>query len=98
MAYKIEFSDEALNNLQENLNYLFKEWSDKVAIEFIDKLYFKLELISFQPYSYSKSYSNKQIRKCVVTKQISLIYKIIGKKVIILSLFDTRQSPDKLKL
>lgn len=98
MAFEIEFSDEALNQLQENIDYLIKEWSAKVADEFISKLYSKLELISFLPFIYSPSNSNRKIRKCVVTKQISIFYKITEKKITILALFDTRQSPNKLKL
>jgi hypothetical protein len=68
MAYKIEFSNEAINQLQNNLIYLVEHWSEKIAFEFLDILNFKIEIISHFPYSYSKSTSNQKIRKCVVTE------------------------------
>ena len=97
MAYEIEFSRESVNQIRENINYLVENWSVRIADEFINKLNFKIEVISLFPYSYPKSTSTKTIRKCVVTKQMSLLYKIKNKKIIILALLDTRQSPDNVK-
>jgi len=39
----------------------------------------------------------RHIRKCVVTKQISLYYMLTRKEIVIITLFDQRQSPKKLK-
>ena len=98
MAYEIRFSDEAVIQLQKICIYLNDNWSEKITEEFLEVLYHKLEVISSFPYSYPGSVSNIKIRKCVVTDQTSLFYEFKNNKIIILSIFDNRQSPDKIKL
>ena len=49
------------------------------------------------PISYPPFEKFPDIRKCVLTKHISLYYKINNKDIEVLTLFDTRQNPDKLK-
>jgi len=98
MAYKIKLSDEALSQLENRLDYLVENWFEKIAKEFINKVDTKLSFISELPYSYSASPIRKDIRKCVVTKQVSIFYKILYEQVRIIAIFDTRQSRDKIKL
>jgi hypothetical protein len=52
-----------------------------------------------QPESCPKSKELGGIYKCVVTQQTTFYYRILAdkKEIEIITLFDTRQDPDKLK-
>lgn len=39
-----------------------------------------------------------KIRKCVITKQNSLFYKIEGETIEIVRIYDTTQDPNKLEM
>ena len=98
MVYEIEFSKRSIIELQKTVDFLLINWSFKSAVEFIDKFYLKINYISLNPYGYTKSALGRNIRRCVVTRHVTLYYKIKKYKIFVLFLFDNRQSPDKLKL
>jgi len=98
MVYEIEFSKRSLSELKKTFDFLLINWSFKTAVEFLEKFFLKINNISQHPYAYSKSALGRNIRRCVVTKHITLYYKIKKYKIFVLFLFDNRQSPDKLKL
>jgi len=52
-----------------------------------------------QPDSCPKSSEFDNLYKCVVTKQTTFYYRILEEKneIEIITVFDTRQNPDKLK-
>lgn len=98
MVYEIEFSKRSLSELKKTIDFLLINWSFKTAMEFLEKFFLKINNISQHPYAYSKSALCRNIRRCVVTKHVTLYYKIKKYKIFVLFLFDNRQSPDKLKL
>lgn len=59
----------------------------------------KIEQISSQPESCQKSIEFGGIYKCVVTKQTTFFYQVNfkNKEIEIITLFDTRQDPEKLR-
>lgn len=91
-----ELAERKLLKLSE---YLLENWNLKTRDEFISKLSEKIKQISIQPDSCSKSSEFKNLYKCVVTKQTSFYYRIKWDKeeIEIITIFDTRQNPDKLK-
>lgn len=97
MACKIEFSKRAMRELQRTINYLVENWPKRITLKFIGKLYNKLQIISEYPQSFPLSHHRRQIRRCVVAKQVSIYYKFSGTEVKIIFFFDNRQSPDKLE-
>ena len=97
MERKIKFSLEAKNNTKQIISYLTREWSESIADKFILNFENKLKYINLFPYSFPPYEKFPDIRNCVLTKQISLYYKINNKDIEVLALFDTRQHPDKLK-
>ncbi len=54
-------------------------------------------MIREQPESFPSSDKIKGLRKCVITKQTTLFYKFDKKQIKIVTIFDTRQNPKKLK-
>ena len=63
------------------------------------KLSEKMKQISIQPQSCPESSEFKGLYKCVVTKQTTFYYRISTelKEVEVITIFDTRQNPEKLK-
>jgi plasmid stabilization system protein ParE len=98
MVWKVKFSTRAEKNLIEILKYLKENWSLKTSKDFIAILNKKISNIKTFPYSYKSIEDRKNIRKCTVIKQVSLYYEVRKADIIIITLFDNRQDPDKLNL
>ena len=97
MIRKVVISKTTEKKLDSLFNYLIEKWSIKVKNDFIEKLDYSIELIRNQPELFPESKEGKKIRKCVVTKQTTLFYRFTSKQINVITIFDTRQSPKKLK-
>ncbi len=91
-----QLAEEKLLKLSE---YLIENWSLKTRNQFLSKFSEKINQISIQPDSCPKSSEFDNLYKCVVTKQTTFYYRILEEKneIEIITVFDTRQNPDKLK-
>jgi len=96
---KVFLSELAEKKLLKLNNFLLENWNLKVRNDFIKKLTSKINQISEQPESCPQSSEFKGLFKCVVTKQTTLFYRINfdRKEIEIITVFDTRQNPDKLE-
>ena len=96
---KVFLSELAESKLLILSNFLLENWNLKVRNDFIEKLTSKVDQISEQPESCPQSTEFKGLYKCVVTKQTTLYYRINSdkKEIEIITIFDTRQNPDKLE-
>jgi plasmid stabilization system protein ParE len=94
---KIILSKRASNKLEKLLEYLELEWSLKVKIDFIEKLDKSLKRLQKFPESCQQSDLIKGLHMLVVTKQTSLFYRFDSKNITIVTLFDNRMNPEKLK-
>ena len=97
-TYKIIWTDEAFKNLENIIAYLEKFWTEKEIRKFARLLDKQLLLIRKNPALYPISKKSNEIRKSVLTKQITLYYRIIETQIYLIALFDSRQNPDKLKI
>lgn len=77
------------------LAYLEKEWSHKVAKEFLLKIDRRIELLSTQPFIGASYTTIKDIRGLLITRHNRLYYKIKGETVIVLNMYDTRIKPKR---
>ncbi len=93
----IKLSKRTKNKLEKLLEYLEINWSEKVKKEFIEKLDHSLSLIQENPDSFKKSNIIGGLHKCVITKQTTIYYRYDNKNIYIVTLFDNRQNPKKLK-
>lgn len=96
---KVFLSELAESKLLKLSEYLLEEWSLNSRDKFISKLNDKLKQISNEPDSCPKSSDFKNLYKCVVTKHATLYYRILAyrNEIEIITIFDTRQHPDKLQ-
>jgi len=96
MSRTVIISKTAEKKLEKLFSYLIAKWSVKVKNEFIQKLNKNIELIKKQPNSFPESEKENGLRKCVITKQTTLYYRFDSKTIKVVTLFDTRQHPNKL--
>lgn len=92
----IEITDNAKKNIADVTNYLISNWSIQVAKKFSQKLNKTVKLIQNQPEIFPVTVKKRGLRKCVVTKQSTLYYFFDINQVVVISLFDTRQNPNKI--
>lgn len=97
MIRKVRISKTAESKLEKLFEYLIENWSQKVKSNFVKKLDKTIKIIKIHPDSFPESHKHKGLRKCVVTKQTTLFYRFNSKEIIIVTVFDSRQNPKKLK-
>jgi len=87
MDFKFVWSQEAINNLEEILDYLILNWSQKEVVRFKKKLSKQIDLIIQFPKMFPVSVYNTELRKAVLSKQTTLFYKIKGNEIFLVYLF-----------
>mgnify|MGYP001489681139 CR=1 FL=1 len=97
MAYKVVWLKRSIKKLEKIVYYLENNWSKRVALEFLDKINYKVFVISKNPQIGMRSEKKDKVRKILITKQIYLFYTVSNDKIKILTLFDNRQNPGKLR-
>ena len=95
MAYQIVTKNRFKKKVTKILGFLEKEWSKKVAQEFLKKIDKKFDILSKQPLIGRHSEKYKNVRCVLITPHNKMYYRIEGNKVIIINLFDTRSDPEK---
>ncbi|GAB1444781.1 hypothetical protein MASR2M41_04060 [Flammeovirgaceae bacterium] len=93
---QIIWSDEAIADYHQNIDYLEKEWSSQVALEFIEDVEAAIELIKRHPALYPLA-DYRKIRKAVIRKQITLFFRVQDKRVQLIRFWNNYQAPEKLK-
>ena len=94
--YKLIWSDEALNNLKDIIDYLENRWTERQIKKFAQLLDKQLKLIEENPYLFSQTARSNGLRKAVLSSQTTIYYRITDNDVRIITLFDNRQNPNKL--
>ncbi|WP_428230379.1 type II toxin-antitoxin system RelE/ParE family toxin [Flavobacterium sp.] len=97
MNLKVNFSKTAEKDLDTVLSFIEARWSKKSKKIYLVKFEKAISIISMNPEIFPKSSINKKYRKCVITKQSSLLYSFGSNEVRIHTIFDTRQDPNKIK-
>ena len=98
MKYEIIWSPLSEKDLEKNLEYLEENWDQKVILNYINRIDEVLCHISNNPLMYPEIIKRSNIHKCVLNKQTILYYRIKGKIIELITFFNARQDPEKLKL
>lgn len=86
-----------MNELEETIEYLQKNFSDKEITKLARKIESFSEIISQNPYIFPKS-EHTNIHKAIILTFNTAYYRIKDNNVEILSFFSNRQSPVKRKI
>ncbi len=97
MNRKVIISKTAEKKLSSLFEYLLENWSAKVKSNFIKKLDHNIDIIKLEPETFPESQRDPGLRKCVITKQTTLYYRFDSDQIKIVTIFDTRQNPDKIE-
>jgi plasmid stabilization system protein ParE len=94
---KVVLSLRASKKLEKLLEYLETKWSLKVKMDFIKKLDKSLKQIQIYPESCPQTDFVKGLHMLVVTKQIFVFYRFDSGSIQVITIFDNRMNPKKLK-
>jgi plasmid stabilization system protein ParE len=92
MDYKLFWTEEAIRNLEEILDYLVDNWSQKEVEGFKEKLLKQLDLILINPKMFPVSSYNPRLRKAVLSKQTTVFYEVKGNIIYLAYIFVNRKN------
>jgi len=95
MAKKIKWNNRALDTFHDIAVYLEEEYSTKTSEKFVQKVFDKIAALQKYPTIGRKAPKRKSIRFILVEKHYRLYYRVSGSTLVISSIFDIRQHPDK---
>jgi plasmid stabilization system protein ParE len=95
MVHKVTFTKTADKTFYEIAQFLEENASRAVAIKFAEKVDFTIEKLIKQPFIGRPSSKAKTVRKINVNKNVQMMYRVVGRTLIISNFFDTRQHPGK---
>ena len=97
-GYRIDWTVEALNNLDDIIDYLTNRWSNREISIFYKLLDKRLELLSKSPHIFPDSELKTNVKRSVLSKQTTVYFEVKTNSLVILSLFDNRKNPGSLKI
>ena len=86
MALQIEWTVTALEDYRQILDYLQKELSLKIAVDFINNLERRVQHLSSFPHIGIASVKDPSIRSVIITKHTKLYYRTRAEKIELISL------------
>lgn len=95
--YKLYWSNESLNNLEDILDYLNKKWTSSEVEDFKQKLRRQIDIILSFPEIFPVSQIQPRLRKAVLSKQTTVFYEINDDRITIVYLFVVKKNPNKIK-
>lgn len=95
--FKLFWTDEAIRNLENILDYLSQKWTEKEVLNFKKSLSAQITLIERFPTIFPLSTYNLRLRKAVLSKQTIIFYEIKDHSIYIVYLFSTMQNPENIK-
>lgn len=93
---EVIWSIESVNITDQIINYLNSEWSEREVKNFLEALKAFEEIVSFFPEIYPDSQIKKGYRRGVIVKQVSVLYSVENNRILVHTVFDNRQDPEKL--
>ncbi len=93
----ITISPLAKADIRTVLNYLSQHWNQKVIDEFLQKLSTFYYIIAINPRLFGFYNKQKNIRKYVLDKNNVIYYRNKKEGIEIITLFNSKQQPNKLK-
>jgi plasmid stabilization system protein ParE len=96
-TYKLIWSDEAIEGLNNILTYLELNFALKDVKKFAQRFEKQLELIRENPEIFPLSRKSKHVRKCVMAKLTSIYYTIDVDSIKLVTIVDNRKNYKDLK-
>ena len=97
-GYKILWTDFALKELENTIEYLEENWTEKELQNLALNIEETLKLISQNPELFQVSEIKKYIRRAIILSHNTMYYRVKNNQIEIISFFSNRQNPKKRKL
>lgn len=97
MRYTVKWTLSAENDFDKITDYIVENWGESVLRKFLDITNNNIRIIVSFPTLFPIIHKKKKVRKCVLTKQNTLYYRLVKNEIQILRIFDTRQNRKKLQ-
>jgi len=97
MALEVYWSEEAENQLDEIIQYLEENWSEKDIRNFFKRLEDSIEAIKDSPYTYKLSQRKKEVREFQLSSQTTIFYSLNEDRVNLLLLWPNKRNPENLQ-
>lgn len=92
--YQVIWTKKAVSSFQSISDFVFIQWNIDKALEFEDRVEQLLDKLALNPYIFQAVDKQPNLRKCVVNKQVSIIYRIEQKNVFLNLFIDNRSDHD----
>lgn len=93
MSYILRFTPEAEDTYDALSLQLLQRWGTRFVQKFEDRISKALDTIGATSFLYPIVVKETQVRKCIIHKNCSLLYKVEGQTVTIICFWDNRQEP-----
>jgi plasmid stabilization system protein ParE len=97
MIKEVVLTSIAEDDLENILDYLQSNWGQAVCSRFVLRFEEVCRLFSTSPEIYPQINRAKKIRKCTLTSQNTIYFRVKSNTVEIITIFDNRQDPAKLQ-
>jgi plasmid stabilization system protein ParE len=94
-GFKVYWTDFALTELENTVQYLESNFSEKELKTLAQEIEHTVSLISMNPMLFQESNTKKGVRKVVVSKYNNMYYHITKNRIEIISFFSNRQNSVK---
>lgn len=98
MPYPVRYSTRAYKEYEKILEYISENFGYNKTIE-VDRYFNEIiDLIANNPFLFPCSNKQNQIRRCVISPQITLYYRFTGTNIEIISFRDNNMDPKTIGL
>ena len=94
---KIKWTLKSRNDYWQNIEYLEKNWSEKIVMNFIEEVNYSLQLLEKDNIIFSKS-DYPDVYKMLIIKQIILYYYFENETIYLLRFWNNYQDLSNFKL
>lgn len=93
MNFEVRFTPVAEDTFESIVAQLRGRWGNAYVKKFKVKVAASLKTLSASPYLYAVAEEQTQVRKCVLHKNCSMLYRVYDHTVVIICFWDNRQDP-----
>jgi plasmid stabilization system protein ParE len=97
---KLVYTEQALESLEEALDFIAPKVTHKKLMQIRDKILDKADTLLLNPLEGRKEPYLEHLgleHRHLIESHIKIIYRVIGEYIYITDIFDSRQNPDKMK-
>jgi plasmid stabilization system protein ParE len=97
---KLVYTEQAIQSLQESLDFIAENVSPDKLIEIRNQLLDAADTLILQPFKGQKEPCLEHLgldHRRLIQSHYKIIYRVIGEYIYITDIFDSRQDPEKMK-